>query len=197
MGVARRAAVVALGLGVLYVGATFVQVRLVGGAGEVDTADAIVVLGAAQYDGEPSPVLAARLGHALDLYADGVADVVVVTGGNQPGDRFTEAGAGAVWLLERGIPDAAIRREVQGASTWEQLAATARFLRAEGREQVVLVSDPSHTARLRAVADEVGLDAVVSPVPGASVSARTWARETAAMAIGRLVGFRRASAWWS
>ena len=85
--------------------------------------DAIVVLGAAQYDGRPSPVLAARLDHALELYDDGVAPMIVVTGGRQPGDRFTEATASATYLHEHGVPDAAILRETTGRSSWESLAA--------------------------------------------------------------------------
>jgi uncharacterized SAM-binding protein YcdF (DUF218 family) len=88
------------------------------------------------------------------------------------------------------VPDDALRLEVQGHSTYESLAATARFLREEGIDDVVLVSGPAHTKRLAGIADDVGLDAVVSPADG-SPSVRSLVRETAAVSIGRLVGYRR------
>ena len=116
---------------------------------EARAADAIVVLGAAQYDGRPSPVLAARLDHALALWEQGYAPRIVVTGGKQEGDRFTEATASAEYLMSRGVPDSAILREVQGTSTWESLAATARILRNRGLESVLVVSDPYHSLRAR------------------------------------------------
>lgn len=173
-----------------YLVVTFVQVWQASGRDEARPADAIVVLGAAQYDGEPSPVLARRLDHAADLYAGGIAPVIVVTGGNQPGDRFTEATAGANYLIRLGVPDAAIRREVQGESSWESLAAAARFLRADDTTSVVLVSDPYHAMRIDGIAHELGLDAVVSPADtGTSVGALL--RETAAVAVGRIIGYDR------
>ena len=103
-----------LGFFALYIGITFVQVWLASRHDGAKAADAIVVLGAAQYDGRPSPVLTARLDHALDLWKQGLAPVIVVTGGKRPGDRFTEATASANYLLERGVPDDKILREVQG-----------------------------------------------------------------------------------
>ena len=106
---------------------------------------ALIVLGAAQYNGRPSPVYRARLDHAADLYRRGVAPVVVVTGGKQPGDQFTEAGAGADYLHTKGVPDTAILRETTGRSSWESLAASARFLQSRGIRRVVLVSDPFHS----------------------------------------------------
>ncbi len=130
---------------------------------EARPADAIVVLGAAQYDGRPSPVLAARLDHALALWREGQAPRIVVTGGKRPGDRYTEATASADYLIARGVPDSAILREVQGTSTWESLAATARILRNRGLESVLVVSDPYHSLRARETARELGLDAYASP----------------------------------
>jgi len=144
-------------LGVLYVGVTFFQVLLAAGTDDRVEADAIVVLGAAQYDGEPSPVLAGRLDHAEKLWREGVAPVIVTTGSNLPGDRFTEGFAGYEYLRFAGIPDADLLVITDGASTWEQLAATARQLRLRDLDSVVLVSDPYHSLRLTQIADEVGL----------------------------------------
>ena len=167
----------------LYLGVTFVQVWMARADDGATKSDAIVVLGAAQYDGRPSPVLAARLDHALELWQDGLAPLIVVTGGKRPGDRFTEATAGANYLLDHGVPDAQILREVQGTTSWESLAAAARILRERGLDEVMLVSDPYHALRIGGIADEVGLAAHVSPTttspsrePRRSV---TWSRRPA------------------
>ncbi|MBX3314225.1 MAG: YdcF family protein [Actinobacteria bacterium] len=175
---------------VLYVGITFVQVWRASEQDQVAKADAIVVLGAAQYDGRPSPVLQARLEHALALYEDGTAPLVVVTGGRQQGDRYTEATTGYNFLREHGVPDDRIRKEVQGRSTYESLAATARFLEAEGLHSVVLVSGPAQSKRMEGIAGEVGLDAQVSPV-GADPSFGALAKETLGVSVGRIIGYRR------
>ena len=186
---------IVLGVGavvLLYVLATVLQVFWASRWDDQDPVDAIVVLGAAQYDGTPSPALEARLDHAADLWDAGVAPLIVVTGGNQPGDRFTEATASATYLHDRGVPDEAILREVSGTSSYASLAATARFLRErEEVQEVVLVSEPYHSARLRGIASEVGLDAVVSPAQDGGRSFRSLVRETTAVSIGRLIGYRR------
>lgn len=173
-----------------YLAATFVQVWQSSRRDSRVPADAIVVLGAAQYDGRPSPVLQARLDHALELYEAGLAPLVVVTGGRQEGDRYTEATAGYNFLRAHGLPDEAIRKEVQGASTYESLASVARFLRREGIADVVLVSSPAHSRRVADIADEVGLRATVSPTAG-TASIQSLLRETVAVAAGRVVGYRR------
>lgn len=185
---------VAIMVGLVYVAVTFTQVWSASQRDEAQPAEAIIVLGAAQYDGRPSPVLRARLDHAAALYHSDLAPIVVVTGGNRPGDRFTEATAGATYLHGQGIPDSAIRREVGGRSTWESLAATARFLREEEVSSVLLVSDPSHSYRIEAIARELGFDAHVSPTAGGgsrTAALRALVRETAAVAVGRVVGYRR------
>ena len=192
--VVRRLATIFVALLVLYFGVTFVQVWSASRAGGPDSADAIVVLGAAQYDGEPSPVLRSRLDHAAELYEAGVAPIIVVTGGNQPGDRFTEAGAGDRYLQQHGVPADALRLETQGASSWESLAAAARFLRAEGITDVVLVSSPYHALRTEQIAAEVGLSGEASPADEtAGIGSRTYhlARETLAVGVGRVLGHRR------
>lgn len=180
---------------VLYVGVTFVQVWRASDRDEVASTDAIVVLGAAQYDGRPSPVLEARLEHALELYEDGTAPLIVVTGGRQEGDRFTEATAGYNFLREHGVPDERIRKEVQGRSTYESLAATARFLDEEDLDRVVLVSGPAQSKRMEGIAGEVGLDAQVSPV-GADPSLGSLAKETVGVSVGRIIGYRRLENLW-
>lgn len=178
----------------VYLGITLFQVFEASTEDSHEPTAAIIALGAAQYDGRPSPVLRGRLDHAIELYREGVAPVIVVTGGKQPGDRFTEAAAGFTYLREHGVPEEAILREEQGANTWQQLAAATAFLRQRDITSAVLVSDDYHAYRLERIAEELGLDAQVSPVdPGLSMSgkAQAMAREAAAVAVGRVIGFRR------
>jgi uncharacterized SAM-binding protein YcdF (DUF218 family) len=179
----------------IYAAVTFVQVWRASRHDGARPADAIVVLGAAQYNGVPSPVLAERLDHALDLFERGLAPTIVVTGGRQPGDRFTEATAGYNYLRGKGVPDGAILKEVSGTNTWESLAAVSRFLQKRGVTKVLLVSDGYHALRLEAIADELGLDAAVSPTSSSSLSragkVRALLRETAAVSVGRVIGFHR------
>ncbi|MDZ7734307.1 MAG: YdcF family protein [Acidimicrobiia bacterium] len=162
----------------IYLLITFVQVWNASNRTHEDQTQAIIVLGAAQYDGRPSPVLEARLDHAIELYDAGVSPTIVVTGGKQPGDRFTEAAAGYEFLRRRDIPDAAILREEQGSNTWEQLAAASRFLAERDITRVVLVSDDYHAYRLGRIADELGLVAQVSRsirICRSPVRSRRWA----------------------
>lgn len=156
--------------------------------------DAVVVLGAAQYDGVPSPALRERLDHAVALFSDGVAPVVWVTGGRQPGDRFSEASASSRYLIRNGVPDGAVKLETNGENSYESLAAAGRYLRNEGDHDVLLVSDPWHAYRIAAIAREVGLRPRVSPASAAELSVsgiRRLLRETAAVGLGRIVGYRR------
>ncbi len=193
----RRIAVLAVlgavALAVLYVTVTFFQVLHASRQDQARPVDAIVVLGAAQYDGRPSPVLEARLTTALDLYRAGYATVIVTTGSSQAGDRFTQGFAGFAYLRDQGVPEADLRIVVDGTNTFEELSATANVLRAEGLgDRVLLVSDPYHALRAREIAEEVGLQASFSPTDLDS-SFRQLVRETAAVAVGRVVGFRRVS----
>jgi len=179
----------------VYLSVTFVQVWMASRRDEARPSDAIIVLGAAEYDRRPSPVLAARLDHAIDLYRDGIAPVIVVTGGRVPGDRFTEAGVSADYLHKHAVPDTAILRETTGRTSWESLEAAARFLEKGDMRRVVLVSDPYHSARIKAIAHEVGLDAVTSPtrtspIKGMSAFKRLLG-ETVRVAAGRLFGYAR------
>jgi uncharacterized SAM-binding protein YcdF (DUF218 family) len=190
----RRAVLLVVALVVLYFGVTFVQVWNASRSDHATKAQAIVVLGAAQYNGRPSPVLAARLDHALDLYRRGIAPKIVTTGGNQPGDRFTEASTGASYLIRHGVPESAIELETQGSTSWESLAAAARFLRKEHITDVVLVSSPWHALRTEQIAGEVGLHGHSSPAPShETIGTRLYhlSRETLAVGVGRVVGHRR------
>ena len=195
MKLALKVAAVLVAAAVLSVGVTFVQVWRAARDDQARPAQAIVVFGTAQYNGVPSPVLAARLDHAIELFRKGLAPVIVVTGGNQPGDRFTEATASANYLIERGVPDEDVLREVSGTSSWQSLAAAANFLGERDISEVLLVSDPFHSYRIRAMASELGLEGHssptrTSPIQGLS-EARYMVRETVAVAVGRVIGFRR------
>jgi len=185
-----RVGLVLLGLVVLYLVGTFVQVWQASRSDGARAADAIVVLGAAQYNGSASPALKNRLDHALDLYERGLAPMIVVTGGKQQGDRFTEATVGYNYLRDHGVPDAAIRKEVQGHTTYESLAATARFLRSEDIDDVVLISGPATAKRLAGISGDIGLDAAISPSDGTPTFG-SLIRETAAVSAGRVIGYRR------
>lgn len=195
MKLALKALVGVLAAGVLYLAVTFVQVWQAARADQARPAEAIVVFGTAQYNGVPSPVLAARLDHAIELYRKDLAPFIVVTGGNQPGDQYTEATASANYLIQRGVPDEDVLREVSGTSSWQSLAAAANFLDDRDINDVLLVSDPFHSLRIRAMASELGLEAHSSPTKTSPIrgmtEARYMARETVAVAVGRIVGFRR------
>jgi uncharacterized SAM-binding protein YcdF (DUF218 family) len=195
IGVLVRVVVVAAVLATAYLAVTFFQVWRASTDDRARPSDAIVVLGAAQYDGRPSPVLQARLDHAIALRERGIADIIVVTGGNQPGDTTTEASAGANYLMANGVPDASIRREVTGTNSWQSLAAAARFLRDEGMDDVVLVSSGYHALRTEEIADEVGLNGRASPTSGSTEQLAERAghlgRETLAVGVGRIIGFGR------
>ena len=157
-------------------------------------ADAIVVLGAAQYHGQPSPVLQERLDHALELYDAGLAPVIVLTGGKQAADTFTEATTGYNYLRERGVPDEALLKEVDGRSTWDSLQAAHRFLSQRGADRIVLVTDDYHAYRVEAIAEEIGFDATVSPSDSlldGTGKLRQLVRETVAVSVGRIIGWDR------
>ncbi len=190
----RLGLVVAL-LVAAYLGFTFVQVYQAARGDEAQPAEAIVVLGAAQYNGEPSPVLQARLDHAADLFDQGLAPVVAVTGGRRAGDSATEASASAGYLIRAGVPESSLRLESGGENSWQSLAATARFLRQEDIENVILVSSPYHALRTERIAEEVGLHGHASPTPNSPESGVAqlvrMGRETVAVGLGRVIGFRR------
>lgn len=135
--------------------------------------DAIIVLGAAQFNGRPSSVLVFRLEHALKLYREGVAPWVVTVGGNRPGDRFTEAGTGKRWLHENGVPDARIVAVPVGRDTLQSMIAVGDVYRRNGWHSGVIVTDPWHALRSRTMARDRGIKAVTSPTrSGPTVESR-------------------------
>ncbi|MDJ0422158.1 YdcF family protein [Dietzia kunjamensis] len=148
-------------------------------------ADAIVVLGAAQYNGIPTPVFQARLEHAALLFEEGVAPQVITVGGSQPGDLYTEAGSGRAYLTRLGVPPEVILAVETGTNTEGSLDAVAQTVRDQGGQSVVLVSDPTHSYRSRMMAQDAGLDAWTSPTRhGPAV----WTRENQIMGIIRETG---------
>ena len=130
---------------------------------ETRPVDAIVVLGAAQYDGRPSPVLRARLDHAIALYESGVAPRMILTGGIGAGDTVSEAVVGRRYALRHGVPEAAILQESTGQHSGQSMAAVARLMHGRGLRTALLVSDPFHMLRLRLLAWELGIRAYSSP----------------------------------
>lgn len=161
--------------------------------------DAIVVLGAAQYDGRPSPQLQSRLDHALVLWGNEASNRIIVTGGKQAGDRFTEAETSRDYLVANGVPVTAVIMEQQGASTYESLAAVQRERISLGVQSVVVVSDPYHVLRARLVASELGFLAESSATrTGVTRGSAAWwrnVREAAGVMVGRVTGFRQLEAW--
>lgn len=137
---------------------------------EREPADAIVVLGAAQYNGRPSPVLRARLDHAFELWQDRLAPMIIVTGGIGPRDRESEAEVGRRYLAARGVPDSALVVAAKGRSTNASMSDVADRLGRRCHQRVLLVSDPFHMLRLRLEARRTGLVAVTSPTDTSPIS---------------------------
>jgi len=133
--------------------------------------NAIVVLGAAQYNGKPSPVLRARLDHALELYQEGLAGTMVVTGGIGEGDRVSEATVGRQYLVGHGVPDSAVVVCPDGRSTQASIRSVAEWAGEHGVRSVLLVSDPFHMLRLHLEARRASLEAYTSPTRTSPISA--------------------------
>jgi vancomycin permeability regulator SanA len=148
--------------------------------------DAIVVLGASQYNGTPSPVFAARLDHAVTLYDEHVAPHIVTVGGKQPGDVYTEAAAGKTYLAAHGVPKSAITAVQTGSDTLSSMRAVDVQFKAHHWHTAVLVTDPWHCLRSRTMARDLGIKADTSPertgpaVASRSIEVRYIARETEA-----------------
>jgi uncharacterized SAM-binding protein YcdF (DUF218 family) len=147
----------------LVVGGTAFRVWQVARIDDRQPVDAVIVLGAAQYDGEPSTIFAWRLRHAEALYEDGLAPRIVTTGGNRAGDAHTEAEAGRRYLIERGVPADAVIAVAEGADTLGSLQAVAARAEQDGWTSALVVSDPWHSLRARTMARDSGLDAWTSP----------------------------------
>ncbi len=180
----------------LYAAITFVSILSVGHSDAGESADAVVVMGAAQYDGTPSPVLESRLQHALDLYMQGRVKVIAVTGGKIPGDRFTEAAASRRWLTDRGVPQSVIIREDIGRSTWESLQALAPVLRSYKIQSVLVSTDRWHMQRSVLSLRDLGVRTMpsataTSPLQGVQRAWGKYAKETVGVGLGRIIGFDR------
>jgi uncharacterized SAM-binding protein YcdF (DUF218 family) len=137
---------------------------------EARPAEAIVVLGAAQYAGKPSPVLRARLDHALDLWNRHLASLLILTGGTGLGDTTSEAAVGRTYAKKRGVPDSAILVESEGRTTSESMRAVAGMLEVRGLQSALLVSDPFHMLRLRILARRFGFTPYTSPTQTSPIS---------------------------
>lgn len=128
----------------------------------VDRVDVILVLGAAQYNGDPSPVFEGRLRHAELLYDEGRADTILVLGGGAPGDSSTEAEAGRDWLVSDGVPSGSVVASPVGTTTLESLRAAATWMGDRGLDSAFLVSDPWHNLRMKRMASDLGIEAYAS-----------------------------------
>lgn len=162
-------------------------------ASHVERVDAILVLGAAQYDGTPSPVFEGRLRHAALLYREDRAGTVVVLGGSRPGDRSSEAQAGRDWLIAEGLPPDDVLASPVGSTTLESLEAAADLMRERDLRSAFLVSDPWHNLRIERMAGDLGIEAYASATWRSA--ARTegtrlagYVRETFAYLYYRLIG---------
>jgi len=158
------------------------------------TSDAIVVLGSAQYNGVPSSIFEARLEHAIALYEDGVAPMIVTVGGKATGDEFTEAEAGRDYLANAGIPADSLLAVPEGVDTLESMRAVSTAFDEHGWTSAVLVTDPWHAMRAERMAEDAGLEAESSPTrQGPAVETRATQfryilRETAAYLLYRATG---------
>ena len=137
---------------------------------EAQPAQAIVVLGAAQYAGRPSPVLRARLDHALDLWNRHLASLLILTGGTGSGDTTSEAAVGRTYARKHGVPDSSILVESEGRTTSESMRAVAGMLEVRGLQSALLVSDPFHMLRLRILARRFGFTPYTSPTKTSPIS---------------------------
>jgi uncharacterized SAM-binding protein YcdF (DUF218 family) len=132
---------------------------------QIRSADALVVFGAAEYAGRPSPVYRARLDHAFDLFQRGVAPVIITTGGAASDPRFSEGGVGHDYLLHRGVPDASLIAETQGSDTAQSAVRVAVIMRANHMRSCVAVSDAYHVFRIRKLLQHEGVQVYVAPRP--------------------------------
>jgi uncharacterized SAM-binding protein YcdF (DUF218 family) len=178
---------------VVYFAVTLVQVWLTSRRYDPRPAQAIVVMGAAQYDGVPSPDLEARLDEALLLYKKGDAPLVVVTGSKERGDQFTEAESGARFLEDHGVPKADVV-EAGGDDSWQNLSEAAPELKARGVHTVLVVTDPFHEDRSMAIASDLGLAPYPTPTQTSPITGWStvpyFLKEALGVGVGRVIGFQ-------
>lgn len=147
---------------------------------EVHPADAIVVFGAAEYSGHPSPVLRARLDHALDLFQRGIAPVVVTTGGAAADPSYSEGGVGHDYLMHRGVPERSLIAETQGRDTAESAVRVAVIMHKNGLHSCVAVSDAYHVFRIRKLLEHDGIGPVYV-APRADSKPHSWTQRAIAV----------------
>jgi uncharacterized SAM-binding protein YcdF (DUF218 family) len=155
-----RLLVVIAGAVLLFLTVTVTRIVETASRQEIHSADAIVVFGAAEYSGRPSPVLRARLDHALDLFHLGLAPVIITTGGAASDPHFSEGGVGRDYLMHHGVPERSLIAETQGRDTAESAERVAVIMRANGLRSCIAVSDAYHVFRIRKLLEHQG----VSPV---------------------------------
>jgi uncharacterized SAM-binding protein YcdF (DUF218 family) len=162
----------------LFLGVTGSRIVAAAGESPAAKADAIVIFGAAQYAGHPSPVFKARLDHGYELFEGGLAPLVITTGGAGQDPDFTEGGVGRDYLLHRGVPEKALIAETQGSDTAQSAARVGNILRVNGMRRCIAVSDAYHVFRIRALLEREGIEVEVAPRPESrprSVWDRFWA----------------------
>jgi uncharacterized SAM-binding protein YcdF (DUF218 family) len=164
----------------LFLGISSIQIVHEAGLQEVRPADAIVVFGAAEYAGRPSPVYRARLDHAYDLFQRGAAPVVITTGGSAADPTFSEGGVGHDYLMRRGIPEVKLIAETQGSDTASSAERVAVIMRANRMRSCVAVSDAYHVFRIRKLLEHEGVDVYVAPRPDSRPRA-SWQRGLAVL----------------
>lgn len=187
------------GLGVAYFLVSLFQVWNTGRSADRQPVDAIVVLGAAQYDGQPSPQFQARLDHGLELWNLDLASYIVVTGGKQEGDRFTEAATARKYFESKGVASDLIFEENSGTTTYASLMAVSQVANELKISRMLIVSDPFHLLRAKLIAREVGLDVSLSSTRSSVIKGgdafQHNLQEAIGVAIGRIVGFQRVDSW--
>ncbi len=168
----------ALLLIVAYTTITYLQVRGVAATDEAGPADAIVVLGAAQYNGRPSPVFRARLDHALKLFEEGHANVIVTTGGFGPDPNFSEAHVATEYLSEHGVDSSQIVTEQASGTTYDTVLAVVRLMQSNGWITALIVSDGFHLYRVRQIFEDNAVQTLASPAPDSLIemsrTSRAW-----------------------
>jgi uncharacterized SAM-binding protein YcdF (DUF218 family) len=196
----RRLLKLVVGLGVVvivYLGVTAAQIWWTSRQHDAPHSAAIIVLGAAEYDGAPSPVLEARLSHALALWRANAATRIVVTGGKEKGDRYTEAGVSARWLEARKVPARDLIEEDGGRDSYQSVAAAAHSLGHLGTEGVIMVSDPFNEYRIVAIATRLGMRAFASPTRTSPIRGTAvlpyYGQEVLAVGVGRIIGYQALS----
>ncbi|HXJ65859.1 MAG TPA: YdcF family protein, partial [Actinomycetota bacterium] len=178
MGFVRRHPVVTAGLALVLIAVGLIAASAIAvwnsahtdDARKVDHTDAIVVLGAAQYNGRPSPVFADRLDQAKVLFDQHRAPLIITLGANEPGDRTTEAAAGRDYLINRGVPASAVVAQPDGRNTYESLQAAADYMENRDMKTAFLVSDPWHNLRIKRMAGDLGITPYASAAQHSAAS---------------------------